>query len=114
MASISPIKPVSRKASPEILAKHNRRFHVSICKTSGNHFSEEYLNQLSQMMVLLGAFVYSMESRLASILAEHEKINNATQKSQPDAAEQAMSVHLEAGLIARLHLISQAEHLQMD
>ena len=114
MASISPIQPVSRKASPEILAKHNRCFHVSIYKASGNHFSEEYLNQLSQMMVLLGATVYSMETRLASILAEHEKINIAIQKGQPDAAEQAMRVHLEAGLIARLHLISQAEHPQMD
>jgi DNA-binding FadR family transcriptional regulator len=113
MASISPIKPVSRKASPEILAKHNRCFHVSICKASGNHFSEEYLNQLSQMMVLLGATVYSMKPP-ASIWVEHEKINNAIQKSQPDAAEQAMRVHLEASLIARLHLISQAEHPQMD
>lgn len=105
---------IERKASPEILAKHNRRFHASICKASGNHFLEEHLNQLSQMMVLLGATVYSMETRLASILAEHEKINIAIQKGQPDAAEQAMRVHLEAGLIARLHLISQAEHPQMD
>jgi DNA-binding FadR family transcriptional regulator len=114
MASISPIKPVSRKASPEILAKHNRCFHVSICKASGNNFLEEYLNQSSQMMVLSGATVYSMESRLASICVEHEKINNALQKSQPEAAEQAMRVDLEASLIARLNLISQAEHQQMD
>ena len=105
---------IENNASPEILAKHNRRFHASICKASGNHFLEEQLNQLLQMMVLLGATVYSMETRLANILAEHEKINIAIQKSKPDAAEQAMRVHLEAGLIARLHLISQAEHPQMD
>jgi DNA-binding FadR family transcriptional regulator len=55
-----------------------------------------------------------MESRLASIWVEHEKINNALQKSQPEAAEQAMRFDLEASLIARLNLISQAEHQQMD
>ena len=66
------------------------------------------------MIVLLGATVYSMKTRLASILAKHRKISSAIQKSQPDAAEREMRVHLEAGLFAPLHLISQAAHPQMD
>ena len=105
---------IEEAASPEILARHNRRFHNSICKAAGNHFLEEQLTQLAQMMVLLGVTAYSMETRRASILAEHEQINLAIQNSTAEAAEQAMRAHLEAALTARLHLISQADLPQMD
>lgn len=105
---------IEEAASPEILARHNRRFHNSICKAAGNHFLEEQLTQLAQMMVLLGVTAYSMHTRLASILAEHEQINLAIQNNTAEAAEHAMRAHLEAALTARLHLISQADLPQMD
>lgn len=105
---------IEQAASPEILARHNRRFHTSICKAAGNHFLEEQLTQLAQMMVLLGVTAYSIQTRLASILAEHEHINIAIQNSTAEAAEYAMRAHLEAALTARLHLISQADLPQMD
>ena len=105
---------IEQAASPEILARHNRRFHTSICKAAGNHFLEEQLTQLAQMMVLLGVTAYSIQTRLASILAEHEHINIAIQNSTAEAAEHAMRTHLEAALTARLHLISQADLPQMD
>lgn len=105
---------IEQAASPEILARHNRRFHTSICKAAGNHFLEEQLTQLAQMMVLLGVTAYSIQTRLASILAEHEHINIAIQNSTAEAAEHAMRAHLEAALTARLHLISQADLPQMD
>lgn len=105
---------IEQAASPEILARHNRRFHTSICKAAGNHFLEEQLTQLAQMMVLLGVTAYSIQTRLASILAEHEHINIAIQNSTAEAAEHAMRTHLKAALTARLHLISQADLPQMD
>ena len=66
------------------------------------------------MMVLLGVTAYNMETRLASILAEHEQINIAIQNSTAEAAEHATRAHLETALTARLHIISQADLPQMD
>ncbi|MGB2439714.1 MAG: hypothetical protein ACPIA8_02110 [Candidatus Puniceispirillaceae bacterium] len=44
---------------PEILARHNRRVHACIYKAAGNHFLEEQLTRLAQMMVLSRVTAYS-------------------------------------------------------
>lgn len=105
---------VASSAPAVQLAAQNRRFHRTIAKAAANSFLEEHLDQLSQLLVLLGATAYSLESRLNSILAEHEQINSAIQRGSPDDAETAMRSHLEAALVARLHLISQTAQTEMD
>ena len=101
-------------ATPEDLARHNRQFHHAILQAAGNRFLAESLTHLSRLMVLLGATAYSLPDRAAAIRSEHEVINGAIQKRDPQAAADAMLHHLDTALAARLSLLSLSVDTEPD
>ena len=105
---------ISGGAPPEILARHNRRFHNAILQAAGNRFLVESLERLSRMMVLLGATAYTLAGRAEAIRDEHEAINRAIQQGDEAAAARAMSRHLDSALTARLTLLSLTAEQELD
>ena len=105
---------IESNAAPEILARHNRRFHNAILQAAGNRFLVESLERLSRMMVLLGATAYTLAGRAEAIRDEHEAINSAIQTGDGGAAADAMSRHLDSALAARLALLSLTAEPELD
>lgn len=101
-------------APPEVLARHNRRFHNAILQAAGNHFLLESLERLSRMMVLLGATAYTLAGRAEAVRDEHEAVNRAIQNGDGEAAADAMSRHLDSALAARLTLLSLTAEPELD
>jgi len=105
---------INQDASPDVLARHNRRFHHAILQAAGNPFLAESLERLSRLMVLLGATAYSLAGRASAIRDEHVAINRAIQTGEAEAAAAAMSRHLDSALTARLRLFSQTGGRELD
>jgi len=105
---------ISQDARPDVLARHNRRFHHAILQAAGNPFLAESLERLSRLMVLLGATAYSLAGRASAIRDEHVAINRAIQTGEAEAAAAAMSRHLDSALTARLRLFSQTGGRELD
>ena len=105
---------VANNAEPDRLARQNRQFHNAILQAAGNRFLAESLAHLSRLMVLLGATAYSLPARVAAIRSEHEAINGAIQKRDPQAAADAMLHHLDTALAARLSLLSLTVDTEPD
>ena len=105
---------IAKNAEPEILARHNRRFHNAILQAAGNRFLVESLERLSRMMVLLGATAYTLAGRAEAIRNEHEAINRAIRDGDEAAAAAAMSRHLDSALTARLTLLSLTAQTELD
>jgi len=105
---------IKQDVAPDVLARHNRRFHHAILQAAGNRFLAESLERLSRLMVLLGATAYSLAGRAVSIRDEHEAINRAIPDSDAAAASAAMSRHLDRALTARLRLLSMTARQELD
>ena len=105
---------IAENAEPEILARHNRRFHNAILQAAGNRFLVESLERLSRMMVLLGATAYTLAGRAEAIRDEHEAINRAIRDGDEAAAAATMSWHLDSALTARLTLLSLTAQTELD
>jgi len=105
---------IEGSAPPEILARHNRRFHNAILQAAGNRFLVESLERLSRMMVLLGATAYTLAGRAEAVRDEHEAINSAIQSGDTESAAAAMSRHLDSALAARLTLLSLTAEPELD
>ena len=105
---------VDQNEAPMALAEHNARFHQAILQAAKNPFLAEALERLSHLLVLLGATAYNVKSRVSAIQDEHAAINEAIQKQDPIAAENAMHKHLEQALIARLNMLAQIDSKVMD
>ena len=107
-------KLIETGARPDVLARHNRRFHHAILQAAGNHFLVESLERLSQLMVLLGATAYTLAGRAEAIRDEHEAINRGIQTGDEAAAALAMTRHLDSALTARLTLLSLTAETELD
>lgn len=105
---------IANGAAPDIMARHNRRFHNAILQVAGNRFLVESLERLSRMMALLGATAYTLTGRAEAIRDEHEAINGAIQQGDEAAAAAAMSQHLDSALTARLTLLSLTAEQELD
>ena len=105
---------VRQGATPEDLARHNRRFHNAILQAAGNRFLVESLQRLTRLMVLLGATAYSLPTRIGAIRNEHDAINIAIQSGDADQAAANMQHHLDTALAARLSLLSLTVDAEPD
>lgn len=101
-------------APPHVLASQNARFHRVIWNSANNPFLLETMQQLSRLMVLLGATAYSLPERRDVIQNEHAAITKAISDSDGDAAEEAMQTHLHKALIARLAVLSASKAVELD
>lgn len=94
----------------EALARHNRRFHEAIHRGAHNRYLEKSLCAVNDSMVLLGAPLMLLPRRAQTAAGEHAQVVDAIQRRDPDGAEAAARVHVNAAQRERLkRLFAEAE-----
>lgn len=92
-------------SDPEKAAQSNRRFHQIIYHAAHNRYLLKSLNALGDAMILLGNTTLSLPERHASALEEHNKIVEAIEAGDAEAARDAAGAHIQAAQRSRLMMI---------
>ena len=87
---------------PTRVAILNRTFHRCIMQAARNQFLSHSYHALSHALILLGKTTLETPTRVATIVAQHADIITGLREGDPDAAAEAMRVHMEASLDHRL------------
>lgn len=88
--------------NPGLLARANKRFHRQIHLASHNRYLIQQLEMVHRSMVLLSTTSLSAEGRGMQAQAEHEKIVQAIEARQGEAAEAAIRAHISHAFETRL------------
>ena len=76
------------------LSKHDRDFHESLAKASGNTLLYEQLHELNDRLSGLRLIDFSSPDRLANTCREHLAILEAIESHDPERARQALKVNI--------------------
>jgi len=93
----------------DLLAKHNRRFHLALYRAAHNRYLLQSLNALGDSIMLLGETTFALQGRPTSALSEHREIVDAIVKRDPDSAEHAARHHIQNALRMRFKLLQAAD-----
>ncbi len=94
---------------PGKVAALNRQFHRCILDAARNQFLAHSYLGLSHALILLGKTTLETESRVTTVLAQHDDIIEALHTGDGPGAALAMGVHMETSLHHRLkalHLVA--------
>lgn len=84
------------KEDREAFLKADRAFHIELARLAGNRRMTAVLNNLRDLISLLGLEALSKPERMREVLEEHERIFQAVEKGEFEAARAAMIEHLDA------------------
>ena len=88
-----------RKAAKEknylAFMEADRLFHTSFSELTNNRRLIAIVENLRDMIHLMGYKALSLEGRALVVIEEHQKIFEAVKKGRPDEARQAMAYHLD-------------------
>ncbi|SLN39271.1 GntR family transcriptional regulator [Pseudooctadecabacter jejudonensis] len=93
---------------PEAMSRANRRFHKQIHLASHNRFLVQQLDLVHRSMALLASTSIAVQGRPADTLEEHERIVQAIEAGDGDAADKALRDHISQAFIIRLRLDAEA------
>lgn len=96
---------------PSALSRANRRFHKLIHLASHNRFLVQQLELVHRSMALLVNTSLAATGRGETALAEHDAIVSAIEGHEPDAAAEAVRIHISRAFATRLKL--DAEDLDL-
>ncbi len=96
---------VAAKDDAQRLAAINLRIHRTIYEAAHNRFLLRALNALSDSLALLGETTYRAEGRGDSALREHEKVVDAIEARDADAAESVAREHIRESREVRLAMM---------
>ena len=89
---------------PEAMSRANRRFHKQIHLASHNRFLVQQLDLVHRSMALLASTSIAVAGRPKDTIDEHERIVEAIEKGDGDAAAQALRDHISKAFVIRLRL----------
>lgn len=89
---------------PRALSRANKRFHRQIHLASHNRFLIQQLDLVHRAMALMATTSFAAEGRDAPALAEHERIVQAIEERDGEAAYQALRTHISRAYETRLRL----------
>ena len=89
---------------PRLLSRANKRFHKQIHLASHNRFLVQQLDLVHRSMALMATTSFAAEGREGPALAEHEKIVNAIEARDGDAAYGALKTHISKAYETRLRV----------
>lgn len=89
---------------PEALSRANRRFHRQIHLASHNRFLVQQLDLVHRSMALMASTSLGVEGRGTRALAEHDRIVQAIEDGDGDAAEAALRAHISQAFKTRLKI----------
>ena len=87
----------------------NRKFHRCILDAARNQFLSHSHHALSHALILLGKTTLETQSRVATVVEQHNDIIAALGAADPEAAAHAMRLHMEMSLEHRLKALHVAE-----
>jgi len=87
---------------PEALSRANKRFHRQLHLASHNRFLHKQLGQVHQAMALLASTTLATDGRGPVSLDEHQKIVEAIEVGDGEAARLAVKAHLSFAFETRL------------
>ena len=96
---------VVAKDNAQRLATINLRTHRAMYEAAHNRFLLHALNSLSDSLALLGETTYRTKGRGDSALGEHEKMVDAIEARNADAAESAAREHIRESRKVRLAMM---------
>lgn len=89
---------------PRALSRANKRFHRQIHLASHNRFLVQQLDLVHRSMALMAMTTFAAEGRDEKALAEHEKIIDAIEAGDGDAAYAALKAHISHAFETRLRV----------
>ena len=89
---------------PQGLSRANKRFHKQIHLASHNRFLVQQLDLVHRSMALMATTSFAAEGRDGPALAEHEKIVQAIEARDGDAAYAALKAHISKAYETRLRI----------
>jgi DNA-binding GntR family transcriptional regulator len=88
-----------RKAAKEkdylAFMEADRLFHTYFSKLTNNRRLSAILENLRDMIHLMGYQALALEGRALNVIEEHQQIFEAVKKGKPEEARQAMAYHLD-------------------
>ena len=94
---------------PDALARANRRFHSQIHLASHNRYLVQQLDLVHRSMALLATTSLAAEGRGPTAMAEHERIVQAIEAGDGEAADIALRDHISQAFAMRLKLDAEAD-----
>ncbi|MGL5008328.1 MAG: GntR family transcriptional regulator [Paracoccaceae bacterium] len=89
---------------PAALSRANKRFHKQIHLASHNRFLVQQLDLVHRSMALMATTSFAAEGRDEVGLAEHDRIIAAIEARDPEAAYQALRMHISKAFETRLRV----------
>ena len=78
----------------------DREFHTLFCEFMGNKRILAILENIRDIVHLIGWQAMTVEGRMKKVIVEHEKVLNEVKNGKTAAARKAMDIHLEMSKIA--------------
>ncbi len=94
---------------PTALSRANRRFHKQIHLASHNRYLVQQLDLVHRSMALLATTSLAAEGRGPTAMAEHERIVQAIEAGDGEAADIALRDHISQAFAMRLKLDAEAD-----
>jgi GntR family transcriptional repressor for pyruvate dehydrogenase complex len=88
------IKKDESKTNLGLISDINMRFHLAICKASGNDIAYEFLHHLLRSFSESNKAVIHIDLTLNHQISEHQAILDAITAGDPELAEKAMRAHI--------------------
>ncbi|MEW5721485.1 MAG: GntR family transcriptional regulator [Thermodesulfobacteriota bacterium] len=101
-AALENQKKAAEKKDFETLLKADREFHTALSELTNNRRFVIILENISDMIQLMGTLALTIEGRYREVLGEHEKVLEAVRDRRPQTARKAMDYHLERSKTAAL------------
>ena len=92
------------ETEPRKLAQNNKRFHRQLHLASHNRYLSQTLDPVRRSLALLSGTTFSHPTRPGQSNEEHEKIVDALEARDEDAADQAARAHINSAYDLRLRL----------
>jgi DNA-binding GntR family transcriptional regulator len=92
---------------PQSASKINQHFHRCIYMSGRNRFLMETSRALNNALMLLGPTTLDDETRISTVVAQHQDIIDAIDAGDEDAASGAAGAHLQTSLRHRLRSMRQ-------
>lgn len=73
----------------------DRQYHIQFSRLTGNNLLKEMMQDIRDIMHLMGIRALDTDGRMASVVAEHERILSAIAAGDADQAKEEMRRHLD-------------------
>jgi len=95
-AELQRINRLAAKKDRASFLKADRSFHLELAHLAGNRRMAAVLNNLRDLISLLGSEALTKPERMGEVMEEHDRIFSSAKAGDPEAAKAAMKAHLHA------------------